>query len=343
MKKAFLKSSMAVALSAATVLANALPVLATAPVTSGTGTGAGTSTGHLDTSYIEASFPTNKTIADYFNFYVDAEDIIGNNTGVKFTADGSAVTANDDLVYFPAESGFASTSQDIEITIKNYEKVDVTATATVSGVEGFTLLEDATTIDNTEAATAAALYLGLKVGDKAYVPILADGATSVAEFAGQKDNFEVTGTAGHYQADPKSGATWGKIVLKMTGKAQLVSDATDITAPTIAFTWAVTLHEDTPALAITNTTANSTDEGVDFNATFTKGTALTLSATGLTACKWSSTKDGTYNTSSNITVNNGTVTIAAGNWGSAGAGDVRYLKVTIDDNDYIIKVTIATA
>ncbi len=308
MKKTFLKSSLAIAVSAATILGNALPALATDPITSGTGTGAGTSTGHLDTSYIEATFPTGKTISDYFNFYIDAEDIIGSNQGVKFTSDGSAVTANDELVYFPAASGFASTSQDIEITIKNYQKVDVTATATVSGAEGFEFVESADAIDNTTASTSAALYLGLKVGDKAYVPITADGATSTSEFAGQSTNFEVTGTAGSYSANPKNDATWGKIVLKMTGKAQLVSDATPIKNPTINFTWSVTLHSDDAAPSISTASYTMTSgQPVDITVNFGSGSLAATSITGITY-KNSTGADRTLATS-DYTVEGTTLTI----------------------------------
>ncbi len=94
------------------------------------------------------------------------------------------------------------------------------------------------------------------------------------------------------------------------------------------------------APAITGAT-RVTDQDWDYTMTFTKGAAYTLSATNLTGVKWGNAVDDITKDSANITVSDGTVTIASGMWASIEAGGVKYLKLTIDGTDYIVKVTIA--
>lgn len=84
-----------------------------------------------------------------------------------------------------------------------------------------------------------------------------------------------------------------------------------------------------------------TGQAFDYTMTFTKGAEYTLSATGLTAVKWGNATDDITRDSANITVSDGTVTIASGMWSSIDAGGVKYLKLTIGESDYIVKVTIA--
>lgn len=114
-------------------------------------------------------------------------------------------------------------------------------------------------------------------------------------------------------------------------------------APTFVMTWSWVDPDATPAVPIITGATSVTGQAYDYTATFTKGTAKTFSATGLTAVTWASAIDGEYKTSANITVSNGTATIAASNWGSAAAGDKRFLKLTVGEETYIVQVTIATA
>jgi hypothetical protein len=61
----------------------------------GTLAGNGDSTGHLDTNVVTAILPTAD--ATVFDFTVDPENILSKALKLK---DGTAVTANEDLVYF---------------------------------------------------------------------------------------------------------------------------------------------------------------------------------------------------------------------------------------------------
>jgi len=247
MKNQFFKLTMAVGLSVTMLFSNVIPALAADGDNTITGSGTGTSTGHLDNDYIEVTLPTERTVANTFNFYVDPEDIIGK--GGVFETD--AVVSNNDLVYFAISSNeatqqYASTSDELEITIKSYLDANVSVVASLSGNDAstITLVDTSGNIDNSAAADDTSLWLGLKVGDNETVALSADGVSSNCDVSGQSDKFDISGNIHtSYAVTPKADQTWDSISISMAGKAQLTKNATGIVAPEVVFVFTVTLPD----------------------------------------------------------------------------------------------------
>jgi len=315
MKKESLKKVMALGVSAAMMLGNVIPAMAANGAgTTGSISGEGQSTGHLDTSYVEASLPSDGTVQTIFKFYVDPEDIIGQ--GGKFaTADVEAV---DDLVYFAqAEAGkYGSTSQNLAITIKNYSAVDLKVTATVSAEGTMIPLVATDTIDNTKAATDAALYLTLKVGSNDPVALAAgeDGVSSVYEQAAQNGNFDITGNIEDgYEVAPKStpASDWATVNLALAGKAQLVTNAENLVAPTVSLAYTITKHVSDAA---PNLTDESTSYAINADTTtvsigFTYG-AGSLAADSLVITYSTSSGTKTLKANDEYTISNGSIVLS---------------------------------
>lgn len=98
-------------------------------------------------------------------------------------------------------------------------------------------------------------------------------------------------------------------------------------------------EETNPTPAITGT-SKVTGEDWQYTATFTQGTAKTLSATGLTACKWGNAVNDISKTSENITIADGVLTIGSSMWSTVESGTIKYLSLTIGGKNYIVKVTV---
>ena len=128
-----------------------------------------------------------------------------------------------------------------------------------------------------------------------------------------------------------------------------VYEIADITGDEVATTSGGYKQIDTvPSLTLSNATANTTDDGVDFNVTFTKGTALTCEFTGLgegvtlSSVLWGTSVSEITSTTSNVPVSGTSFTINANMWGSASAGDVKYIELTTSGGaTKVVKVTIA--
>ena len=354
------KRMLAVALAATMVFGSSLTAFADEPVTSGGTDGSGTSEGHVEKELINVVLPTVPAGSTPFAYTMDPERLIQETEAAKY-AEGTVFPEEDDTgVYFlTAENTYANTSNTLQAI--NKSSCPITLTVKVKTTQN-TAKDIALATSSTVATTGTPnLYLGLTVGGATTV-ISAEEQTITKNIAGVPSNFEVavqtnaeTGAKSYVYQEKASATTWKAMNLSMEGAVSNLAIESDTTAPTVSVTWSYAKAADgaeaaTDAVDYSTTPAAPTIAGAtsvagqayDYTAIFTKGTALELSATGLTAVTWSSTVDGSYATSANISVNNGTATIAGNMWASAAAGDERFIKVTIGEDEKIVKITIAT-
>ena len=336
---------------------------------SGAQVSSGASEGYVAKNIANVILPT--TTNNTFAFTVDPQRLVSATLdsqdktlegtaaadGVYFMTSGATYNSTSNAVYFVNKSTY-----DVKLTVK--------AKATLATSNPISLSSDASASALVSGGTEPLLYLGLKVGSTEKA-IMTDAMSSGAEkvIAANEDGYEVkfdSSATPKYTYDEVEDASWNAVAIQLTGKVGDVSDeieAVEKNAPqSVEVTWAwekaaedavasndvVGWQNGTVVDAVSGgsgvTISNATKvsgQDFDYTATFTKGSSLALSSTNLTAVTWSATINGTYNTSQNITVSNGTATIAGNMWGSVSVGDARYLKVTIGENDYIIKVTIA--
>lgn len=208
----------------------------------GSATGTGDSVGHVDKEVLTVTLPTNTD--NVFDYHVDPERVIDLAGSLK---DGTAVTKNNDGVYFKQKDNtFASSSEAVEFEGKNSVKVDVSVAAAVTATAGgkdIALVADDTAL---AAATTPALLMKLKVG-AADAAITSEGATVKAELDGKPDNFEVKVEDNDFKYSAKAGATgWEKTTVQLSGKTNQTDVPSDMTAPVIELTWTVTKHVDAP-------------------------------------------------------------------------------------------------
>nr|WP_297765371.1 hypothetical protein [uncultured Butyrivibrio sp.] len=213
-------------------------------------TGAGESTGHLDTNVVSAVLPTS-SVDGVFAFTIDPEDILAKAGKIKGS---TAVTANDERVYFTKTAGgFGSTSDDVEIGAQNYVAADLSVTAEIGDpASGKTIIPLAESAEELAAATEPTLLLTLNVGTKSGV-ITADGVKVEDTIAEQSSNFDVDWETNKYVLKPKADATWSKLAINMSGEMSAVGEVSDdVVAPTVTLTWDVKAHQDGPAATPTS-------------------------------------------------------------------------------------------
>ena len=366
------KRILAVALSATMVFGSTLTAFADDPDTSaatGTGSGTGTSTseGYVDTMVSKVLVPTEQTVKEGLSFHVDPQRLISGTSKAAHPDWTMPEAAGDTGVYFlTGDKTYTNTSSTFDIA--NIGTKDVTFTIKVEAAASETPDKDIPfdSKTNVEAAnpTAAKLYIGAKIGKGATAEAVSSEAlTKKVVLAGNPANYDYNSGAKGYEYVMKSGELeWNAVPVSFEGS--ITNFATDKTVPGIKLTysWAAKADDDATSEGVTiedkfvpsedelaggestpviSNATKVTGQAWNYTATFTKGSALTMAATGLTEATWSKTVDSGYAASSNITVSNGAVTIAASNWGSANSGDVRYIKVKISGTDYIIKITIA--
>lgn len=354
MRKMF-KTAMALAIATSMVFA-AAPISLADGASGGTN-GAGTSEGHVEKEVINVILPTVPDGSTPFAYTMDPERLIQETEAAKY-AEGTVFPdpEEDTGVYFLTEANtYSNTSNTLQAINKSSCPITLTVKVKTTAVGDKDIgLATSSTVATTGNPN---LYLGLKVGATTQV-VSATEATVAKTIAGTPTNFETAVSEGEYVYQEKASATtWKAINLSMEGAVSELPIEEDTTAPTVNVTWEYAKAADsatvdtadqvdyTTAPAVPSITGATSVAGqaYDYTATFTKGTAKTFSATGLTAVTWASAIDGEYKTSANITVSNGTATIAANNWGSATAGDKRFLKLTVGEETYIVQVTIATA
>jgi hypothetical protein len=229
----------AVVLATTMVLGSAVTVFAADGAT-----GQGTAFDHVNKDIISVTLPEDSAVRNVFNYYVDPEGVV--KEAAKLT-DGTAVTGNDDGVYFANTGGsYSAASDEVEFEGKNSIAVDISVKATVTaGENDIALVADA---DALAAATTPALLMNLTVSngtDSDVQPILSTGATAKAQIEGVPANFEVTVVDSKYAYTVKDGATgWKKATVKLSGKTNNVDVTDGMTAPTIGLVWTIAKHTD---------------------------------------------------------------------------------------------------
>lgn len=268
------------------------------------------------------------------------------STGVFFkTTDAQGDTK---ATYTEKSKAFTVTSQnarDLDVTVKLEQKT-----------AGSDIIEyaDSATFENTDKANK--LYLAVTDGAQSNAKTAALSSSAAATLTttvpGVPGNYEqkwVENEGYKYALKTEGLADWGTCSYNLTGALNKNATWEDgVTFPVIKVTWSFAEHSDTPALSLSNGTANTSDAGIDFDVTFAKGTAKTFTFTGLgegvtlKSVTWGTSASEMTSTTSNIPLSGASFTINANMWGSAAANDVKYIKITAsDDTVKVIKVTIS--
>lgn len=297
-------------------------------------------------------------------------------TGEDATEDSWDLTeANSNVTTFATSEGASTAEQTFYLAKATGNEEYKLAVADDSGKIGvsyakfYALTPDATITDNDTLAAAVAAYdvyvMAKDAADGAAVTKIAEGGTA-GTYDGDANAYytaaadaatTITADAKYvYAAMDNAGGAAGFTYVAKLSDSKAIWTKDDIKKISIAYTiTGVTAsnydevkddctyglyNEKDATLKVTGATAVA-DEDYQYTATFTKGTDLTLSATGLTAVTWGNTISDVTSVSANITVESGTATIKGNMWASASAGDVRYLALKIGEDTYNVKITIA--
>jgi len=326
------------ALGMAAVMTLGSTMTALASENSGSETGLGTNTGHLDTDVVVAILPTNT--ANLFNFTVDPENILAKAD--KFT-DGTTAAgadfANTDLVYFKqaagADKAFASSSQAVKVAAKNYVDADVSVEVTANDAETNIPL-----VDSAEALAASetpALLLTVKVGSKTGV-LTSSGVTVTDTIAAQDNNFDVKRQDnGSYKVVPKDAVAnedWAGVNVQLSGKVKGGTVAAGVTAPTLELTWTVAKHVDVP-VATPSSMSTSAKQATISNL----GEGVTLRQAQIIKVDGSSTA---LTASTHYTFSNNVFAIASGK--ETLLDNTKYTKIVLTfSDDSTVEISIVAA
>lgn len=250
------------------------------------------------------------------------------------------------------ETAYDGTSTALTVTSQSSADINLTVEVEASSEDtDIALLSEAPSL--AAESDAPGLYLALTVGEEEAVAVSAEDKVTVqTTIEGKDSNFEITVAEGEYVYQAKTGTedapiTWNSADISLSGVVTK-STAKDLTAPTLTVTWKYEDPDETPAVTLSNATVNSTDDGVDYDVTFTKGTAKTCTFTGLgdgvtlSAVNIGTSASDISAATASVEISGAAFTIKATMWGSASAGDVKYIKVTASDGTIkVIKVTIA--
>lgn len=337
----------------------------TAFAAEGGATGNGTYEGYVEEiSVFSVEVPTDASATKGFDFFVDPNGLLAatdyaskeGTTAADFETNATLFftrtpVAADESKGVQAVTKFGKDSEAIIFKNKSSYAVNVEVAAAVTGADGITLgaVEDDT--------TAPTIYLALVTpgtDGNTTTAITSSGAKVTGTIDGENSNFEVVykaadeaaGTAAGYYYEQKKPtdeaplAPWKTYSFSLTGACggTWTAEQAEV-APTVTLTWKVTDPEAGPSLS--NATASS-DTGVDFDVTFTKGTALTCAFSGLgdgvtlKLVTWGASATDMTGTTTNIPLNGTSFTINSNMWGSASAGDAKYIKLTTSDNKVIV-------
>ena len=295
--------------------------------------GQGTSFDHVNKEITSVTLPTDDAVATVFNFYVDPEGLI--KDAAKLT-DGTAVTGNNDGVYFKNTGDtYSSTSDEVEFEGANSVDVDVTVAASIEADDNSIALVE--TEEELAAATTPALLMNLTVGEDV-AAITSNGASAKATIEGKEDNFEVVVKDDKYAYEAKEDASgWNKTSVKLSGKTNNV-DVPDgegaMTAPKIVLTWSVAQHTDAP-VATPSSMSTSAKQATISNL----GDGVTLSQAQIIKVDGSST---TLTASTHYTFSNNVFAIASGK--ETLLDNTKYTKIVLTfSDDSTVEISIVAA
>lgn len=346
------KRTLAVALAGALAFASPLTALATDLSSEGTATYEGDK---IENDVMEVTLPT--ITGTPYDFTADPNNLLSAKNN---RLDGKTVDNSTGILFEYEQDKFGPNSAVLEAESKSAVDVDVTVTAKVKGTyDGVVEFAEDDSFKDKEGKdiTDKTIYLAVvdstdsdadkhvKDAIKGTEEVKAAKVTSTV--SGVPTNFELVNDSGTYKyAQVDSPTDYNKAKFNLTGAINPNAEWTGVAEkglPSIEVTWSYAKHQDGPS--VSGGTASSAT-GVDFDVTFTKGTASTYTFSGLAAgetlssVQQSADLNGTYNTSGNVTLDGSSVKVASGMWGSASAGDTRYLKVTSSAKTYVLKVAI---
>lgn len=323
------KRLFAVALSATMVFGSTLTAFATEPDTtaatgSGAGTGAGTTEGYVDTLKTKVILPIEETINEGISFRVDPQRLIA-GTQKAAHPDWTLPESNDTGVYFmTGDKTYANTSN--EFYVANIGTGDVTFTIKVEAVATETPTTDIPfdTKENVEDedATAAALYIGAKIGKGATAEAVTSSAiTKKVILEGVPDNYEYVYDASNEtkpydyvikdDTDAETKNMWNAVPISFEGS--ITNIATDKTIPGIkvTYSWAAKAEGDAEAAAVDGVTVED-----KYVAEVAPAATGYISAAGVSATSKAVTfaaGEGVTVSSVKLTLNGSDIVLASGN------------------------------
>lgn len=223
------------------------------PAGTGNTTGTGEFEGHVEKNVLEVKLPTVEASDKTFAYTMDPEGLIAATEGAK---DKTASFEKGATVYFQsAEKTFTKDSAKLKVTNKGTVDADVTVKAETATNANVAMASSGTFADDN---TAAELYLGLQVADKAAAAVKqtgdSDPATVTVGLKGAEDNFEVKydETTKKYSYVAKAGlpdTAWNNFEFGLTGACNPNGTyaAENLAAPDVTVTWSYAKRADDSA------------------------------------------------------------------------------------------------
>lgn len=248
-----LKKRLAVLLTAAMVLSMSVPTFADevsyGVPDGGSSIGVGEAVPHLEKELGNVVLPVEVS-SNAFNYTVDPERLVQATNGAKYTGFSFADGAMADGVFFLVSGNtFSSKTEEYEIENRSSFPIDLTVSVTTSETRpdnGLQLLS----YNELGSATEAGLYLGLKVGNDAAIPVkYGTPATKTLSINGvpydpenpNASNFMISYNAvtDGYEFKAKTGdLNWEKSKFQIEGVATKGLDIEEnAAAPGITVTW----------------------------------------------------------------------------------------------------------
>lgn len=249
MKNQKIKKMLAGMLAATMVLGMGITALAQTGTETGTGTGTGTGSfeGHVDKDVVAVTLPTAD--ATTFSYKMDPEGLIAATNKDKYP--DASFEEGKNVYFLSGEDTWTSDSAKLKVVNKGTVDVDVTVVAKTAANDKVSMATSDTFAEND---TAAKLYLGLKVADKAAVAVdTTDTAGKVVVgLRGNEDNYEVTSTDSGYAYTAKSGVpdtAWNSFEFGMTGACNPNGDysAEGLAGSDVTVTWSYAVRAEDSA------------------------------------------------------------------------------------------------
>lgn len=247
----------------------------------GTGTGSGEFEGHVDKDVVAVTLPTSTTTT--FAYKMDPEGLIAATNNGKYS--DASFEEGKNVYFLSGENTYTSESAKLKVINKGTMDVDVTVTAKTAENDNIAMSTDSTFAEDD---TAAKLYLGLLVADKAAVAIdtTDDTGKVTVGLKGNADNYEVTATESGYEFAAKAGvpdAAWNSFEFGLTGACNPNGDysAEDLAAADVTVTWSYVVRAD-------DSGADMLDENAAAGPQVTLGTDGIIRVTNLDGSLWKS-------------------------------------------------------
>lgn len=272
-----IKKLLAGMLAATMVLGMGTTAFAQTGTTTGNGSGTGTGSfeGHVDKEVVAVTLPTAE--AATFSYKMDPEGLIAATNQGKYP--GASFEAGKNVYFLSGKDTWTADSAKLKVVNKGTVDVDVTVIAKTAANANVTM---STTDTFAADDTAAKLYLGLKVANKAAVAVATDETGKVAVgLRGNEENYEVTSTESGYAYTAKTGVpdtAWNSFEFGLTGACNPKGDysAENLAGSDVTVTWsyAVRADDSTAELLAANATSDAAPSITTTSYTYTPGTAV---------------------------------------------------------------------